>query len=108
MAFFSDHEGDRFLSDNARIARHDGCRRDVRMGDENLFEFARVHVVPLVDQHVLGAVCDVDVSVVVTECDVTGVEPPVDVLFRGDLRMVEIARGHLRPPHPETSPFSGG
>ena len=79
----------------------DGGLRDVGMSHEDLLEFTRVDVVALVDQHVLRAVGDVDVTVVVAEGDIARIEPPVNELLRCDLRVMEAPRGHLRSADPE-------
>ena len=47
-------------------------------GDQQLLQLARVHVVALVEQHVLLAVDDRQVAVLVEHADVAGAQPAVD------------------------------
>src|SRR5207249_3444075 len=48
---------------------------DGRVGEQDLFDLPGVDVEPAGDHHVLGAVEDVDVAVLVHPADVAGVEP---------------------------------
>jgi hypothetical protein len=56
----------------------DGGHRDVGVLREHLLDLAGVHVVAVADDHVLRAVDDGEVAVVVLGAEVAGAEPAVD------------------------------
>src|SRR3954463_7452883 len=66
------------------------------MLEQQLLELARVDVVALVDEHVLLAVDDGEVAVLVDRADVAGAQPAVlEHLGRG-LDLVVVTAHHLR------------
>ena len=68
---------------------------DVGVGEQELLDLPRVHVLAAADDHVLDPPDDVDVAVVVHHGEVAGVHPPVGVDGVGRARLVvPVARHH--------------
>src|SRR5581483_5062915 len=108
----------------ARLALHDGgdllaehVVGDAEHGDvhhrgvleERRFHLGGVDVLAAADDHVLGAVRDVDEALVVEAGDVAGAQPTaVDERVGRRLRLVPVALDDVRPPHPQLPGLADG
>ena len=102
--FTGHHERLRHLATFAVRHGNDGRVRDVRVLQQHRLELGRRHLEALHLDQLLEPIDDLEVSVLVDDPDVAGVQPPVGVhrLCRR-LGVVQIPLHHLRSAHPHFS-----
>src|SRR5207249_1633971 len=91
LAGLQDHE---YLDGLAAVRVRDADRgrlSDGRMHEEDLLDFSRVHVVARAEDHVLLAIDDVEISVLVHSREIAREQPSVAEHRRGLLRLVPVA-----------------
>src|SRR6266480_4818581 len=72
----------------------DGGGGDVGVGGQHVLHFLGIDVEPAADDHVVLAIDDIDVAVVVAPGHVPGVDPPVPDDFGGEFGPLPVAAHH--------------
>ncbi len=105
---FQGDRGDHFLAEVGVLDPDTGDLGDRRVLVEGLLDLPRVDVVATADDHLLLAVDDEEVAVLIDPRHVAGEQPAVPHHLRGRVRAIPVALHHGVAPDRDLADLSGG